>query len=209
MDKKIIQLLFANICDKDELRPVMNGVHFESERCYATDGHILVIYGEGNPKLAGKTMKQTGEEIDGRYPNVDGVFPPEDKYGTKLNIDIKQLHAACVWHSKQQTSTEHDGVVINGVSYNVRSLRRILEVMVYGGAKDVKFFNSQPDRATVIIGNKLKGLIMPQKYEESGVDGEREDEYSARTFSYENFINEFVFNSWRKEPKKEPMTWLD
>ncbi len=209
MDKKIIQLLFANICDKNDLRPVMNGVHFESERCYASDGHVLVIYGEGNPKLAGKTMSASGEVIDGRYPNVDGVFPPVDKYGTKLNIDIRQLHAACVWHQKQADATEHDGVVINGVSYNVRSLRRILEVMVYGGANGIKFYNSQPDRATVILGNKLKGLLMPQQYEESGIDGEREFEESPRTFSYENFINEYVFNSWRKEPKKEPLTWLD
>ncbi len=209
MDKKVIQLLFANICGKDELRPVMNGVHFESERCYATDGHILVIYGEGNPKLDNKTMRRTGEEIDGRYPNVDSVFPSAENYGTKLNIDIKQLYSACLWHTKQADANEHDGVVINGVSYNVGSLRRILEVMLCGGAGTVKFYNSQPDRATVITSNKLKGLVMPQQFEESGIDGERTDENYSRTYSYENFINEYVFNSWRKEPKKEPFSWLD
>lgn len=209
MDKKIIQLLFANICDKDELRPVMCGVHFESERCYASDGHILVIYDEGNPCLSSKTMNQSGEEIAGRYPNVDSVFPPAENYGKRLNLDIKQLHAACAWHIRQSGSTEHDGVVINGVSYNVRSLRRILEVMLCEGASNIKFYNSQPEKATVIIGKKLKGLLMPQQYEESGIDEERADDYSARTYSYENFINEYVFNSWRKEPKKEPLPWLD
>lgn len=209
MDKKIIQLMFANVCAKDELRPVLSGVHFEEARCYATDGHLLVIYEESNPKLTGKTMSQTGEEIDGRYPNVDRVFPAEENFGTKLNIDIEQLYSACMWHMKQKESADRDGVVINGVSYNVILLKKILNVALCGGARNVKFYNSDPSRATVITSSKLKCLIMPQLHKESEIDSERLDENCPRIYSYENFINEYVFNSWRKEPKKEPLSWID
>ena len=54
MNKKIIKAMFANICAKDETRPIMGGVHFEKERCYATDGKLLVIFQEGSEKLADK-----------------------------------------------------------------------------------------------------------------------------------------------------------
>lgn len=210
MEKKIIQALFANICAKDELRPIMNGVHFENERCYASDGHVLVIYEEGKPELDGKTMSSAGEIIDGRYPNVDSVFPKADNYGTKLNIDILQLRNACQWQTQQEGANENDTVVINGVGYNIRTLIRICNVMLASGKpQHIKFFNTDPQRATVIIGTKMKGLIMPMVYEEANIDSEREDEGFVAVFSYENLINDYVFNSWKKPEKKDALSWLD
>lgn len=210
MEKKIIQSLFANIVAKDELRPIMNGVHFESERCYASDGHVLVIYGEGKPELDGKTMSANGDIIDGRYPNVDSVFPNEGSYGTKLLIDVCQLRNACQWQSRQEGANENDSVVIGGVGYNIRTLMRICNVMLTSGnPRHIKFYNSDPNRPTVIIGTKLKGLIMPMQYEEVNVDAEREDEGYTRTYSYENLVNDYVFNSWKKPEKKEALSWLD
>lgn len=93
MDKKVIQALFTNICAKDELRSLPDGVHFESERCYATDGKVLVIYGEGKPELDGKTVHQDGTVIEGRYPNVDAVFPSEENYGKKFRTSTS---SSCV-----------------------------------------------------------------------------------------------------------------
>ena len=57
MEKKIVQALFANICAKDELRPIMNGVHFESERCYASDGHVLVFMKKESRSLTEKQCR--------------------------------------------------------------------------------------------------------------------------------------------------------
>lgn len=210
MDKKVIQALFTNICAKDGLRPIMNGVHFESERCYATDGHILVIYAEGKPELDGKTMLPDGTSIEGRFPNVDSVFPNEDAYGNKLNIDIKQLRDACQWQIKQENANANDRVVINGVGYNVRTLLRLLNVLLLvGDHHKIKFYNSDPSRCSVLIGTKLKCIIMPMQYEEDSIDAEREGEGFTCTFSYENFINDFVFNSWRKTNKQSNFSWLD
>ena len=210
MDKKVIQALFTNICAKDELRPVMNGVHFESERCYATDGKVLVIYGEGKPELDGKTVHQDGTVIEGRYPNVDAVFPSEENYGKKLNIDIKQLRDACQWQIRQENANENDRVVINGVGYNVRTLMRLCNVLlVAGDPHKIKFYNSEPNRCSVLIGTKLKCIIMPMQFEEGDIDTEREGEGFTQTYSYENFINDYVFNSWRKQEKPQTLSWLD
>ena len=222
MEKKIIQSLYANVVAKDELRPIMNGVHFESERCYASDGHVLVIYEEGKPELEGKTMSASGEELEGktmsasgeelegRYPNVDSVFPNEENYGKKLVIDILQLRNACKWQTQQEDANENDNVVIGNVGYNIRTLMRICNVMLTSGnPRHIKFYNSDPNRPTVIIGTKLKGLVMPMQYEEANIDSEREEEGYTRTYSYENLVNEYVFNGWKKPEKKQAIGWLD
>ena len=79
MDKKILKAIYANVVAKDDLRPVMNGVCFEEERCYGSDGHLLVIYNHGNKQFAGKIVAQNGEIIDGKYPNIDGVIPKRER----------------------------------------------------------------------------------------------------------------------------------
>lgn len=209
MDKKVIQALFANICAKDELRPIMNGVHFESERLYASDGHLLVIYNEGSSKFEGKTMAANGDAIEGRYPNVDSVFPPKENYGTHYPIDLKQLKEACAWHIKQSTSEDGDSVVIAGVAYRVKTLLALLNtLLVCDDASKFKFYNSDRDRATVIESRKAKALIMPTLYEEANVDSERV-EGVPNPISYESFINDYVFNGWKKQPAKGAMDWLD
>lgn len=205
MEKKVISAMFANICANDELRPMMCGVHFEEERCYASDGKVLVIYNEGSKKLDGKTILKDGTEVQGRYPNVDSVVPAEE--GKRLNIDIKQLHDACLWHIKK--SSTNDNLVINSVGYNIKYLTRLLNTLVSeGNPKNLKFYNSSPDRATVIKGNKFFGLVMPVMYEEADIDAETDDDCPT-LYSYETFINDYVFNSWKKEPQQKPLDWLD
>lgn len=210
IDKKVIQSLFTNVCAKDELRPIMAGVHFESERCYCSDGHVLVIYNESKKSLDGKTMTATGEIIEGRYPNVDAVFPREEDYGMMFTIDIRQLRAACQWQQRQEDADENDHVVINSVSYNIPTLARLCNVLLLDtDPSKIKFYNSDPTKATIVVGTKIKGLIMPTLYEEVNVDAEREFGGSIKTYSYENLINEYVFNSWKKPQKPSPLAWLD
>ena len=209
MEKKIIQSLFANVVGKDDLRPIMKGVHFESERCYASDGHLLVIYEESQSKLDGKTMSADGLIIEGIYPKVDAVFPKKEDYGTKLSIDVQQLKDACLWHLKQEDSDDHDAVVINGVGYLIRSMARILNVMTASGNPQKVAFYNQPNRGAVFIGTKIKGMLMTFPFEESNVDSERGDECMSVVLSYENLINEYVFNSWKKPQKIDSLAWLD
>lgn len=210
MNKQVIKAMFANIVANDASRPVMNGVHFESERTYASDGHVLVIFHEGSEQLDGKTMSENGEEIEGHYPNVDSVFPQKDKWGKEAHFDIPQLKKALAYHMKQPTSTENDSLVINGTCLNIKSLSRLLNtITLIGDPNDIRFYSPDRSRATVITTNEMTSLIMPMLYNDDDVDFiDENDKECKKTISYENLINDFVFNGWRKpEPKKE-LAWV-
>jgi hypothetical protein len=208
MNKKVIKSMFQNICSKDEMRPIMGGVHFEKERCYASDGHILVIFKEGSAKLEGKTISLDGQEIEGRYPNVDSVMPSKENQGESFVVDFVQLKNACNYHIRQMSASEHDKVVINNVGLNIRTLHRLLcTLTVVGDPHNIKFFSIDKSHAVTVESDQMKGLIMPTLFEDGDIDYETEFGES-KTFSYENFINDYVFNSWRKQPKVE-MAWAD
>lgn len=202
--------MYDNICGSDECRPILSCVHFEEERCYGTDGHILVIYGEGSKKLAGKSILSDGTEVEGRYPNVDSVFPSKQTMGTAFSIDLKQLREACVYHKKQGDNNVNDSVVINGTGYNIQSLLRVATTLsvVCGDISRVKMYNTDPAKSTVFLAPKTKVLLMPVLYKEEDVDAEREID-GSKVYSNEAFINDYVFNGWKKPEKQEALAWLD
>lgn len=208
MDKKIIKSMFDNICAKDVLRPIMNGIHFEGNRCYASDGHILIIYNESVPRLKDKTILLEGTEIDGRYPNVDSVLPSENAKHTEMQIDVEQLKNACIWHSKKPSAMDVDRVVICGVGLNVNTLLRFLKtVSLFGKEQTFAFYDRL--KSVLVEGENFKGIIMPMEYNEKDIDAESEFNETCTVYSYENFINDYVFNSWKDEASKKVLNWLD
>jgi DNA polymerase III sliding clamp (beta) subunit (PCNA family) len=208
MDKKIIKSMFDNICAKDVLRPIMNGIHFEENRCYASDGHILIIYNESVPRLKDKTILLEGMEIDGRYPNVDSVLPSENAKHTEMQIDVEQLKNACIWHSKKPSAMDVDRVVICGVGLNVNTLLRFLKtVSLFGKEHTFAFYDRL--KSVLVEGENFKGIIMPMEYNEKDIDAESEFNETCTVYSYENFINDYVFNSWKDEASKKVLNWLD
>lgn len=208
MDKKIIKSMFDNICAKDELRPIMNGIHFEESRCYASDGHILIIYNESVPRLKDKTILLEGMEIDGRYPNVDSVLPSQNAKYTEMQIDVEQLKNACIWHSKKPSAMDIDRVVICDVGLNVNTLLRFLKtVSLFGKEQTFAFYDRL--KSVLVEGENFKGIIMPMEYNEKDIDAESEFNETCTVYSYENFINDYVFNSWKDEVPKKVLSWLD
>lgn len=208
MDKKIIKSMFDNICAKDELRLIMNGIHFEESRCYASDGHVLIIYNESVPRLKDKTILLEGMEIDGKYPNVDSVFPSENAKHTEMQIDVEQLKNACIWHSKKPSAMDVDRVVICGVGLNVNTLLRFLKmVSLFGKEQTFAFYDRL--KSVLVEGENFKGIIMPMEYNEKDIDTESEFNETCTVYSYENFINDYVFNSWKDEAPKKVLSWLD
>lgn len=208
MDKKIIKSMFDNICAKDELRLIMNGIHFEESRCYASDGHVLIIYNESVPRLKDKTILLEGMEIDGKYPNVDSVFPSENAKHTEMQIDVEQLKNACIWHSKKPSAMDVDRVVICGVGLNVNTLLRFLKtVSLFGKEQTFAFYDRL--KSVLVEGENFKGIIMPMEYNEKDIDAESEFNEACTVYSYENFINDYVFNSWKDEAPKKVLSWLD
>ena len=75
MNKKVIKAMYDYIVSKDHIRPILMGVHFEKERCYATDTHILAVYKYGSEKFDGQTVSVNGEKIKGNYPAIDRIIP--------------------------------------------------------------------------------------------------------------------------------------
>lgn len=208
MDKKIIKSMFDNICAKDELRLIMNGIHFEESRCYASDGHVLIIYNESVPRLKDKTILLEGMEIDGKYPNVDSVFPSENAKHTEMQIDVEQLKNACIWHSKKPSAMDVDRVVICGVGLNVNTLLRFLKTVSLFGKEQTFYFYDRL-KSVLVEGENFKGIIMPMEYNEKDIDAESEFNETCTVYSYENFINDYVFNSWKDEAPKKVLSWLD
>lgn len=208
MDKKIIKSMFDNICANDVLRPIMNGIHFEESRCYASDGHILIIYNESVPRLKDKTILLEGMEIDGRYPNVDSVLPSKNAKYTEMQIDVEQLKNACIWHSKKPSAMDIDRVVICDVGLNVNTLLRFLKtVSLFGKEQTFAFYDRL--KSVLVEGENFKGIIMPMEYNEKDIDAESEFNETCTVYSYENFINDYVFNSWKDEVPKKVLSWLD
>lgn len=208
MDKKIIKSMFDNICAKDVLRPIINGIHFEEKRCYASDGHLLIIYNEGSIRLAGKTILLEGIEQEGKYPNVDSVFPSENAKHTEIQIDVEQLKNACIWHSKKPSAIDIDRVVICDVGLNVNTLLRFLKtVSLFGKVQTFSFYDRS--KSVLVEGENFKGIIMPMEYSEKDIDSVSEFDEMCTLYSYENFINDYIFNSWKDEEPKKVLSWLD
>lgn len=208
MDKKIIKSMFDNICAKDVLRPIINGIHFEEKRCYASDGHLLIIYNEGSIRLAGKTILLEGIEQEGKYPNVDSVFPSENAKHTEIQIDVEQLKNACIWHSKKPSAIDIDRVVICDVGLNVNTLLRFLKtVSLFGKVQTFSFYDRL--KSVLVEGENFKGIIMPMEYSEKDIDSVSEFDETCTLYSYENFINDYIFNSWKDEEPKKVLSWLD
>lgn len=208
MDKKIIKAMYDNIVAKNELRPIMNGIHFEESRCYATDGHILIIYNESLPRLKGRTILVDGTEQEGKFPNVDMVFPPAGSEHTEIEIDVEQLKNACIWHNKKPSAMDMDSVVIGDVGFCISSLVRFLKTISMFGKKHTFSFYGRT-KAAMVEGKNFKGIIMPMEYGDCMIDAESEFGEACSVFSYENFINDYVFNSWKESEQKKQLNWLD
>lgn len=209
MDKKIIKTMFDDIASRDDLRPLLKGVHFEAERCYASDTHVLIIYSEGSEKLAGQTVSREGELIKGKFPCVDKVIPEEYAYG-ECTIDLPQLLKALQWHNKQSDANADDVIAIGDGAFNMGQLRRLLNIFAVAGELDkATFYLNDGSRASKVTSPSLLGVVMPYGVDPKDIDKPREYESEKATFSYETVVNNYVFNSWRKEAEKNcPFSWL-
>ena len=204
--KKVIKQMYKYIASRDYLRPVFRGVHFYEERCCATDSHVLVIYNETIPQLAGKTIDANGSEIKGRWPNVDSVFPNEMIEYPSLDLDT--LRKALNWHMRKVNSSRNDVLVIEHKAINMEYLRQVLNLIVTVDEMDnVKMYKTEKGTALVLISESFRCLIMPSIFDEKDVDSAIEMP-TKLTLSYDNLINDFAFNSWRSEKKASDQDWM-
>lgn len=207
MDKKVIKQMFADVVSRDYIRPLMMGIHFEENRCYATDTHILVIYNQGSEAHAGKTLNVEGEEIKGVFPAVDRVIPATMPEGP-LDINLTQLYKALKWHRRQEKSHADDCIAFGETMYTINNLFKILNLFsVAGELGECKLSLNAPGRPAKLESSSLTAIIMPIGHEESDIDNEREEGTSA-ILSYETIVNNYAFNGWKPQEKKAALAWL-
>lgn len=206
MNKKIIKAMFSYAVCKDDMRPLMKGIHFAEDSCVASDTRVLVLYNETKPELIGKTMLPTGEEIKGKHPDYKRVFPK--KSGKPVNVNWKQVYNALKWYKKQPDFNANDRVCIGGCHLAMLHLLNLLEI--YNAADDlcvIKATAFDPTRPMMLESEQLKSIIMICTPDEEIVDKLR-DGCGSVVMSFENFILTFATESSKPKEKVEEMAWL-
>ncbi len=208
MDKKILRAMFKTIAEvADPIRPNLLGVHIETERCYATDTHVLVIYKQGNEKLAGQTVAFNGDIIKGNYPAVDRVVP-KDMPDPALPIDLAQLNRALKWYVAQPGNLKDDVVAFGEIGYSFRNLITVLNFYDLAGelAKASFFLSPNSGRPAKFESDTLTAIVMPININEDNIDKPRAEDIV--TVSYEMLISKFASNCWKKKEAAVEMAWL-
>lgn len=208
MNKKVIKAMYDYIVSKDDKNPILAGVHFEKERCYASDTRLLAIYNYGNEKFADQTISANGKPIKGKYPPVDRIFPK--KLPEPISVDFPQLRSACSWWTKQSGHHPEDAVVLGGAAFNIRLLSRLLYLFsLTGELGSLSFYIKDNTNPTFAMSDSLKTVIMPFNLQDESMVDEERLEGTSCVVSYANLINTYAIESNRpKEKKTEPMSWL-
>lgn len=208
MNKKIVKAMFSFAVAKDNIRPLMKGVHFEEDVCVASDTHVLVVYNESNPTLSGRTILEDGTDAakDGVYPAFKRVIPKKD--GKAVSFNWSQVYKALKWFKKQPDFNPNDRLAVDECHVSMRYLLNVLEIFnVAGDLSTAVVTVFGPDRPIKLESDQLTAVAMPVVTEPENVDLPRVDCGSV-IMSYANLINTFAIESTKPKEKVEEMAWL-
>lgn len=208
MNKKIVKALFSYAVSKDDIRPIMKGVHFAEDGCVASDTRVLVVYKEVNPKLVGRTVLEDGTDAvkSGKYPDFKRVIPK--KRGTPVAVNWNQVYKAIKWFKKQPDFNPNDKLVIGECHLTMSVIINALEVFSAAGDLGcIRATTFTPERPILLESEQLKAIVMPCGPEPEKVDLQRIDCESV-VMSYANLINTFAIESSKPKEKVVEMAWL-
>lgn len=206
MNKKIVKALFSYAVSKDDIRPILQGVHFEEDVCVASDTQVLVVYKASNPTLAGKTKLEDGTDIKGTFPPFKRVIPK--KAGIPVNYNWSQVYKAIKWFKKQEGHHPNDRLAVDNCHVAMSILLNALEVFNAAGDLSImKVWVIDPARPILLESDQLTAIVMPCQSEPEKVDLEREDCASV-IVSYANLINTYAIESAKPKEAKVEMAWL-
>lgn len=206
MNKKIVKAMFSYAVSKEEIRPMMRGVHFTEDVCVASDTHILVVYKETNPKHVGRTILEDGEDAKGKYPDYKRVIPK--KGGMPVSLNWSQLYRAAKWFKKQPDYNPQDSIAVGDCCVTINYIVNVLEVFnTAGDLGSIHASTFSPDRPMLLESEQLTAIVMPIVSNPEDVDLPRVD-CERITLSYANLINTFAIESSKPKEKVEEMAWL-
>lgn len=166
--------------DINDLHLVLRGVHYENGMCHATDGRILVRTKIGyREEFEGKTIAKDGKEIDGKYPNFNGVIPVITKDYTEYEVDFDLIDAYVkagrIWGHTHPKAILKERLIIkfHGTYLRLMYLQTLCTAMKALGMKSL-YVNKENSRCVFMKKDDEVVILMPLCYDE---DYHNIDEY--------------------------------
>ena len=165
-----------NIVYKYDIRPIMNGVFFESDgSLVASDGNILVVLKNYDKKGISNFINKvidlkTLKPIDGTYPNYKSVIP--DDYTDSINVEIDTLLGVVNYNMlqikkntpktrEQRRKSDYDtkGMFIYfdllRIVFDCKKLFDVLQCLKANGAKTIEIsYETKTDKILINSDNK-------------------------------------------------------
>ena len=166
---------------KDNLYSALTGVYYKDGMLIASDSYILVRTKIGyKEEYEGKIIAKDGNEVDGRYPNIDSVIPivTEDYIEHDVDFDLIDAYVKSgkVWAEThlQKGKKMEDHLVLNfhGTNFRLMDLQKICTAMKAMGMNYL-YINKDCSRPAFMTKDGESVLLMPlfpdEKYKGKGM----------------------------------------
>ena len=150
---------------KDILHPSITGVYHNNGETIATDTHILLVlknctYSE---KLEGKIIAKDGKEIQGIYPNYNGVKPSNNTEIFCINREnfnnaLRADKAKRKLMNTKEKKSHKSYYKINGIYLDLYQMEKFINAMDYIGTE--KILIDPTDKRIPIMAETAKGWII-------------------------------------------------
>lgn len=186
----------------DELRPVMCGVFHNQGYKVASDSHILVAVRDAyDEALEGHILDRKGQDIIGKYPKWESVFPSETSEEKKAyTLDTAAVYELLRQEKAEKKAAGREGtarrgyVKVGDTFFLAEKLAMICTFMDAYGAKDITTYG--PRRAAAVYApDGSKALIMPAVF--------------ARNWGCTYYAKDEPTISATYEKEKDKFLWLE
>lgn len=184
----------------DEIRPVMCGVFHDKGYKVASDATVLVAVKDAyDEALEGHILDRKGQDIIGKYPKWESVFPSETSEEKKgYTLDTAKVYELLRQEKAEKKAAGKDGdprrayVKVGDTFFRADKLAMVCTFMDAYGAKEITTYG--PRRAAAVYApDGSKALIMPAVFARNG--GSTYYSYNEPTISqtYEKDKDKFLW----------------
>lgn len=163
-DVKLGKLDLYKFTAKDDLRPVLTGVHHSEGWQVATDGHMLIAckqdYAE---EKEGQIVAKDGKVIEGRYPNWRSVIPVMNDEWKTFRLNTTELSAA-MRQIKVHTKVYGKGSCMISIEDKVwldPNMFQLFATAMKEAGVDTLRYHSET-RGIVVVTDTMQLLLMPK-----------------------------------------------
>lgn len=190
------------IASKDDMRPVMCGVFHDKGYKVASDATVLVAVRDAyDEALEGHILDRKGQDIIGKYPKLESVFPSETSEEKKAyTLDTAAVYELLRQEKAEKKAAGRDRVARRGyvkvgdTFFRADKLAMICTFMDAYGAKEITTYG--PLRAAAVYApDGSKALVMPAAFASNVND------------CYHSYNTRHISDTYEKE--KDAYLWLE